>query len=184
MEKIQRDIKDWMASGKKPVRIFANFSERGFSDNKFLAKLKQFVHNNRLITRYFDIELTEQVLLKAGEQSKQLLALLHENGISLVLDKFGMGYSSIRHLKDSPIDRIKIDKLFIDRAALDGHEAPYVNAIIAMSQSLNIKTVAVGIEEKQQRQFIEQTQCDIVQGFIYHKPMDAQSLKELLQPAD
>lgn len=181
LEQIKCDLQDWLASGKQPVRVFANFSERGFSDNLFLTKLKQFIHNHLFITRYLGIELAEPVLLKTSEQTNKLLSFLHENGISLTLDNFGHGCSSVNLLKNSLIDRIKIGKEFIDKAALDGHEEPFINAIIAMSQALNIRIVAVGIQQPEQKLYIEQTQCEIVQGFIYHKPMSADALKKILE---
>lgn len=181
LEQIKCDLEDWIAAAKQPVRVFANFSERGFSDNVFLSKLKQFVHHHRFITRYLGIELTEPVLLKTSEQTNQLLEFLHENDISLALDNFGCGYSSVSHLKNSPISQIKIAKKFIDKAALDGHEEAFINAIIAMSQALNIKTVAVGVEEPQQKLFVEQSQCEMAQGSIYHKPMSADKLKKHLK---
>lgn len=181
LETIRNDLKEWIRSEKQPVRTFVNFSERGFSDNLFLSKLTKFIHENSFIIRYLGIELSEPVLLKTSEQTNLLLDFLHDSGISLVLDNFGHGCSSVSLLKNSSIDRIKISKEFIDKAVIDGHEESFINAIIAMSQALSIRTVAVGIENNNQKLYIEQTQCEIAQGFIYHKPMTADKLKKILK---
>ncbi len=181
LDKIQEHLNDWSHSGKQPVRIFANFSERGFSDIIFLSKLKEFIKQHFSIACYLGIELTEPVLLKTSEQTTQTLSLLHENGISLALDQFGEGYSSMRYLKNSPIDRIKISRKFISKAVSNGHEASYLNAIIAMAQALNIKTVAMGIESQSQKVLVEQTACELAQGYIYYQPMSAAQLKDFLK---
>ncbi len=181
LEEIQKHLRDWLDSGKQPVRIFANFSERGFSDNIFLAKLKQFIQHHRSIARYLGIEMSESVLLKTSEQTTQTLSLLHDSGICLALDHFGEGYSSLSYLKNSPVDRVKISREFIDKASIDGYEESYINAIIAMAQALSIKTVAMGVERKQHKLFIEQTQCELAQGGSYYKLMTADELKQLLK---
>jgi EAL domain-containing protein (putative c-di-GMP-specific phosphodiesterase class I) len=115
-----------------------------------------------------DIEFTRQVLKK-----------LKEIGVSVSIDDFGTGYSSLAHLKRFPIDNLKIDISFIREITADPDSASIVMAILAMAHTLNIKTIAEGIETEEQWNFLRLLKCDMGQGFYLSRPLPAEDIEKM-----
>ena len=124
------------------------------------------------------LEITESVIMHRG-QALAVLNRLNERGIRLAIDDFGTGYSSLSRLHSLPIDKVKIDKAFVDATA-QGESAPMVAATIAMAHSLGLETVAEGVETADQLPFLRLHRCDEVQGYLFGRPVEAATIDGLL----
>lgn len=125
-------------------------------------------------------EITESSLMSNYEEAMQSVSIIKDNGFIIALDDFGTGYSSLRYLKDFPIDILKIDKSFVDDVGTNQGNEGIVLAILRMADSLQIDCIAEGIETQQQVDFFNTHGCEYLQGFLYSKPVDAESLTAML----
>ena len=105
-------------------------------------------------------------------------------GIEIAVDDFGSGYSSLGYLKRYPIQRLKIDKSFIDKINTEKGEYPIVDTVISMAKALKLKVVAEGVETEIQTQYLRSKSCDLIQGFYFYKPLTLTDWLELISPAD
>ena len=127
-----------------------------------------------------EIELTEDIMIEHVERSNHVLNELSELGVTIALDDFGRGYSSLSYLKNFPADVLKIDKSFIDNILLDDRDASIVEAMVDLSHKLGIKVVAEGVEEEAQAQLLKNKKCDFIQGYHFAKPMPVEQLESFL----
>jgi diguanylate cyclase (GGDEF)-like protein/PAS domain S-box-containing protein len=130
------------------------------------------------------LELTESVLMQNVEGHIAKLNKLKELGLRISLDDFGTGYSSLSYLKRFPIDEIKIDRSFVDGLMVDENDTAIVSTILAMAQGLGLRVVAEGVETPLQRDFLTEHHCDEMQGYLFSKPVSAQSIAALLASAN
>ncbi|HVW91663.1 MAG TPA: PAS-domain containing protein [Devosia sp.] len=164
-----------------PVRIAVNlstvqFKHRGLVDSVRLALAEAGLPPGRL-----ELEITEQLLFADPEATLATLARLHAMGVRIVLDDFGSDYSSLRHLKRFPFDKVKIDRSFV-RHLLDGEDSmAVVTAMIALARSLGLATTAEGIETEEELAAVRAQGCEEVQGFLFSAPLPASSVDALLQ---
>lgn len=129
----------------------------------------------------FELELTEGVLVDSSKDTLTELERLKRLGFTLVVDDFGAGYSSLRYLKQFPVDKLKIDQTFIRRMVVGSSDASIVRAIIAMAKSLGLAVVAEGIETTTQSDFLRNEGCRVGQGYLYSRPLPAEAFAALLQ---
>ena len=122
---------------------------------------------------FLELELTESVLISDLENTRQSLRRLKALGIKLSIDDFGTGYSSLAYLKQLSVDKIKIDESFIRGVPADPNDAAIVHTIIQMASSLGLTTIAEGVEEQHQQEFLRANHCDEAQGFLYAPAMSA-----------
>jgi EAL domain-containing protein (putative c-di-GMP-specific phosphodiesterase class I) len=125
-----------------------------------------------------ELELTESVLMHDVPATAELLRSLKSMGLRLSIDDFGTGYSSLSYLKRFPIDALKIDRSFVRDISSDPDDAAIVSAIISMAKSLKQEVVAEGVETRTQLEFLREHQCDQMQGFLFSRPVSAQSLAQ------
>ena len=128
-----------------------------------------------------ELEITEGMVMQNAEGSARLLRRLKEMGVRLAMDDFGTGYSSLAYLKRFPVDTIKIDRSFIQGVPDDDDDSKLTQAIIAMARSLELKTVAEGVESGEQAQFLREHDCDEIQGYFFSRPLPYEQLVEKLQ---
>jgi len=163
------------------MRFAVNISGSHFK----LGDLKQSIYlalqDSSLDASYLEIELTEDVMIEHVERNNHVLNELSDIGISIALDDFGKGYSSLSYLKNFPADILKIDKAFIDNLLSDGKDAAIVEAMIDLSHKLGIKVVAEGVEDVQQAKLLNDKNCDYIQGYYFAKPMSTESLHGFLK---
>ncbi len=119
--------------------------------------------------------------MQAIEMNDKALAKLKELGVKLAIDDFGTGYSSLSYLKRFDVDRLKIDKSFIDNVDTDANTAALTRAIINMARSLNIKVIAEGVETKAQLDFLREHGCDEIQGYYFSPPVDTAKMTDIFQ---
>jgi EAL domain-containing protein (putative c-di-GMP-specific phosphodiesterase class I) len=130
--------------------------------------------------QWLELEITETSLVHDTHNFIKTLHDLKQLGIKLAIDDFGTGYSSMAYLKDFPVDRLKIDKVFVANLETDETSVAILKAIIALGHSLGLKVVAEGVETKYQRALLHAIGCDELQGYLFSRPLAADKLLELL----
>jgi diguanylate cyclase (GGDEF)-like protein/PAS domain S-box-containing protein len=181
IERVIADMRAWLDKGVDFHNVAVNASAAEFRRDNFAERVLERLHQAEIPTRCFQLEVTETVFLGRGaEYVHRALALLSLRGVKIALDDFGTGYASLRHLKQFPVDIIKIDQSFVRDMAVDAGDEAIVNAVINLGRSLGIKVVAEGLEtEEQQRRLIE-LKCDFGQGFLFSRAVAARRVPGLL----
>jgi diguanylate cyclase (GGDEF)-like protein/PAS domain S-box-containing protein len=163
--------KQWQDAGLPPFVISVNVSPRQFRQESFVQIVADVLRETGLEARYLEIELTESAVMHDAEQFISMLGELNDLGVQISLDDFGTGYSSLSHLKRLPVDRLKVDRSFVQDIATDADDATIVRTIIALGHNLGLKVVAEGVETAEQLEFLRINHCDELQGYYFAKPM-------------
>jgi diguanylate cyclase (GGDEF)-like protein len=172
-----RQAARWRAEGLViPVSI--NVSALQFQQADFVERVASALRENELPGSLLELELTESILVRDADEALARLSLLSEMGVRLAIDDFGTGYSSLSYLKRFPIERLKIDRSFIQGIPQVESDAGIVRAIVQMSAALGMKVIAEGVETEPQRAFLLASGCDQFQGFLYAPALDALSFDE------
>ncbi len=166
----------WIRAGLPPLRIAVNISGRQFIEPDFVDQVAAALADSGLPAELLELELTESMLVSDEQQSLQRLRLLKKMGIQLAIDDFGTGYSSLSYLKHFPLDRLKVDKSFVNDILTDPDDAAITEAIIAMAHSLKLQVIAEGVETMEQLAFLEDRGCDEIQGYHLSKPLSEHDL--------
>ena len=128
-----------------------------------------------------ELEITESALLVDERNAVDTLAQLRALGVRLALDDFGTGYSSLSHLTRFPIDSLKIDRTFVNDLGQDTQASAIVSAVIAMAKSLDLTVIGEGVETEEQREALREEGCDVVQGYLLSRPVEATAVEEFLR---
>jgi len=169
----------WHQAGHA-LRMAVNLSGRQLSQKNLVDLVERVLAQCGLGRGLLELEITESLLMQDLEQTAATLDMLAELGISVSMDDFGIGYSSLSYLKRLPIDAIKIDQSFVRDITSDPDDAAIVQAIIAMAHSLDIKVIAEGVETAEQLAFLEHHGCDGLQGYLISRPVSPQQFSDLL----
>lgn len=153
------------------VPLSLNLSPRQISDRHLFDFINNAVIKNKVAPDLLELEITEGVLVDNHDKVRKLLQELREMGVTVAIDDFGTGYSSLSYLKYLPIDSLKIDQSFVYDLGYNSDDQAIVLAVIAMAKSLKLGVVAEGIETEQQKDFLEQHDCIIGQGFLLSRPL-------------
>ena len=171
---IEQSLKDIVEYGEiaknKDLHVAINISARNFQDPSFVDRLFEYLDNSNLAPEKFAIEITETDLMIEMDKNIRKLSQLREKGVKVYLDDFGKGYSSLKYLKELPIDYIKIDQFFINNIDKNSTNRDIVLSIIKLSHALDIKVVAEGVETKEQLDFLKENNCDFAQGYYFTRP--------------
>ena len=174
------DSKQWRAQGFKPITVHINLSAKQFAQDNLTDIISNALEENKLCATQFSIEITESTAVENWEQMLKTLAELKSIGVKIVLDDFGVGYSSLQYLKQLPVDTLKIDRFFIFNCTADQRDQAIVKAAINIAQSLNIVAVAEGVETAEQLILLKEMGCMHVQGYYFSKPVPLPELLALL----
>ena len=134
-----------------------------------------------LEAKSLEIEYTESTIMRSPQKTISVLNELNAMGVTLAIDDFGTGYSSLSYLQKFPIDVLKIDRFFVKDVSKNNGGASIVNAIISMAHSLNMSVVAEGVEDNEQLAFLQEHDCEMVQGFLFSKPVPDETAMQLLK---
>jgi diguanylate cyclase (GGDEF)-like protein len=162
-------------------KLSLNLSVKQLERKNFLQKLHKFLEQNDFNPRDLELEVTESQIMQNPEAAISALRSIQNMGISIAIDDFGTGYSSLSYLKRLPIDKLKIDKSFVDDLPTDTEDVAIVKAIIALARSLNINLIAEGVETQEQKSFLLESGCHYIQGYLYSKPLDAKAFEKYLR---
>ena len=127
------------------------------------------------------LELTETVAMQNVDATVRVLSELREFGVEATLDDFGTGHSSLAHLKRLPVRGVKIDRSFVSYVTENEEARTIVTAVVALSRALSLSTAAVGVEPESQRQFLRSLDCEVLQGFLFGRPLPAAQFEVLLR---
>jgi diguanylate cyclase (GGDEF)-like protein/PAS domain S-box-containing protein len=155
----------------RDVVIAVNLSPRQFRQKNLSALVELALRESKLSAQSLEIEITEQTLMTNSAATNETLMQLRKLGVKIAIDDFGTGFSSFSYLLQYEVDRLKIDRSFVNRSADDPTAAAIVRAIISMAHGLNLKVVAEGVETNDQLNFLLRRRCDEAQGFYFGKPV-------------
>lgn len=161
-----------------PIAI--NFSLPELYQSDFIDYLDETMKKYAISGEMIEIEITESTIISDISAINNIIFQLKNYGIKVSMDDFGTGYSSLNHLKIIPIDCLKLDKSFIDTVEKDNNSKNIIKIIIDLAKSLNLKTVAEGIETKDQVELLKKLGCDCAQGYYFAKPMPLSDYKKML----
>lgn len=166
-------MKTWLMNTIDLNSVSINLSAKQFRDASLIRSIEGILRKTELPPHYLDIELTESMIMFDEPNPIETLNALHDLGLKLALDDFGTGYSSLSYLKDFPMDYLKIDRSFITHLEVNSVDRNIVKGIISMAKALQLTIIAEGVETKEQFEFLQNIDCDIIQGFYFAKPMPA-----------
>lgn len=173
--------KIWLREGKYSQKVSVNLSPRQLRERSFTKRVAEILKQTGLPARYLELEITESSAMEHAGQTINMMNELNAMGVSLAIDDFGTGYSSLAYLKRFPIQKLKIDRSFINDIATDQNDAAIAKSIINLAHNMALNVVAEGVEYEEQAEWLRQQGCDMVQGFLYAKPMSAELLGQHLR---
>jgi diguanylate cyclase (GGDEF)-like protein/PAS domain S-box-containing protein len=179
-----KQARDWQVAGLPPIVVSVNVSPRQFREGNIVATIAEALRATDLEARYLQIELTEGLAMHGAEKYVDMLGQIKALGVQIAVDDFGTGYSSLSYLKRFPVDQLKVDRSFVIDLATDPDDAVIVQAIIALGHKLNLRVVAEGVETAEQLEFLRQSGCDEMQGYLFGMPMIASDFAALLTSQD
>ena len=172
--------KAWQDKGLPHVRMAVNIGEHQLKNIHFISSAKKILQDAQLDPKYLEIEITENIIF-SDETVINKIDELRKMGVHVALDDFGVDKTSIKSLKNFPLDNLKIDPSFIQNPELKDSNEVILQAIIAMAKSLSLNVTAEGVETQQQLNFLKENNCDDVQGFLFSKPLSAGEIEGLLK---
>ena len=170
----------WQRAGFSPFRVGVNLSLRQFQQSNLVETIKRILTVSTLEPQYLELELTESLLMKNAELTIETLQSLRNLGVKISIDDFGSGYSSLSYLKNLPIDTLKIDRTFVTDLTAGSSDEAIVKTIITLAQNLRLKTIAEGVETKEQSTILSALECDEMQGYLFSKPLPAGALESFI----
>jgi len=173
LRQVCQQIRDWQSDPvMKGIRVAVNLSPHQLRNRDLVKDLKEMLERYQINASALALEITETLVMQDPERAAEILQEIRALGIKIYLDDFGTGYSSLNYLKRFSFDVLKIDRAFIKDVDRDEGDAALVEAIIVMAHKLGIKVVAEGVETEDQRLFVNEQACDLIQGFYYSQPLD------------
>ena len=174
-------LKAWHDAGLPRVRVSINLSAAQFRHKNLAQLVAAALQDSGLAPEYLELELTESIVMQDAEATIEVLRTIKKLGVKIAIDDFGTGYSSLSYLKRFPVDRIKIDQSFVRNITSDPADAAVSQAIISMSHSLNLVTLAEGVETEAQREFLRSRHCNEMQGHHFSPAITAQAMEEMMR---
>lgn len=182
-----QQIREWRAAGLAlPGRLAINVSAQQFDHPEFILRMTDILDTAGIEPELLEIELTENSVAVDPRRATEVLHAMREMGISLALDDFGIGYSSLTYLRQFNVHKLKIDGSFIQKMVESESERAIVATIIGMARTLGLETLAEGVETAEQVEMLRELGCDSVQGFHFGHPVTAETFAQtwLIEPAE
>jgi diguanylate cyclase (GGDEF)-like protein len=179
MQEAITQITRWNATYNQELRMGINISPKQLGSTELMKELKKLSLNNHFNPNWLDIEITENIAMDSELRFSQVFNLFKSFGFSVSIDDFGTGYSSISYFKNYHFDRIKIAKPLIDSIVSSLTSKQIVRAIILLAKTIGIRTIAEGVESRDQLKVLNELDCDQIQGFVLGKPMPAGKFEAL-----
>lgn len=181
LEEACRQNRAWQEAGLEPIRIAVNFSSQQFLQKDLIESISYILNETRTTPDMIEIEITESVIFKNEIAMTQTLKKLRNMGIYLSMDDFGMGYSSLKYLRQFPVHALKIDKSFIhDLISRSPESISLVTAIVSLAHSLKMAVIAEGVETEEQLNQLRGLDCEEFQGYLFSPPVSANEFEEFL----
>lgn len=181
MRSAVKQMQSWIESGLAPMIIAVNLSAVQFRDVHLPELITDILKETKLLPQYLEIELTEAAAMNDPEYACKIMDGLHDCGIRMAIDDFGTGYSSLSYLKRFEVYKLKIDQSFVRDIDTNPEDRAIVKAIIALSKSLGIRTIAEGVETVEQLDCLREEGCDEIQGYYYSKPLRVEEFEAFVR---
>ncbi len=178
-----RQARAWQLEGLEPIRVAVNLSVFQFRQGNLLQMIQRALADHELDPRLLEVEITESALMSDPEESVGILEQLSKMGVLVSVDDFGTGYSSMSYLRRFPIDKLKIDRSFINELSTRPDDLSIVQAIVSLAHSLRLKVVAEGVETPAQLDMLKSLGCDQYQGYFYSAAVPAGDFAKLARNA-
>ena len=173
----------WLDAGLAPVRMAVNLSARQFSDADLASRVEDALDGAGLEPPELELEITESMMARDPDAAARIVHALRASGVRLMIDDFGIGYSSLASLKRFPVDGLKLDRAFVQNLPHDRYDATITRAVVAIARDLSLDLVAEGVETTEQRSFLAALGCGLLQGYLTGAPQPPQRVAELLRPS-
>jgi diguanylate cyclase (GGDEF)-like protein len=179
LEEACRQAMVWHSHGHK-IDMSVNVSGRQLDDDGLIEDVRRALQCSGLEPATLTLEITETTLMRDAEETATRLHLLKELGVRIAIDDFGTGYSSLAYLRQFPVDALKIDRSFISGIAASKGSAALIHTLVQLGKTLDIETLAEGIEERSQLETLQREHCDHGQGFLFSRPLDVDAVEKFL----
>ena len=176
-----RQSRLWQQAGLPPLYVSVNLSVRQFHKCDLLSAVTSALHENQLDPQLLQLEITESILMDHSSGAIHTLEQLHQLGVRLAIDDFGIGYSSLSYLKKYPFNLLKFDRSFVEEMHTSENGAAIVAAVINLGHSINMAVMAEGVETQDQLKLLQDRNCDQFQGHLFAHPMAADTCTQWLQ---
>jgi diguanylate cyclase (GGDEF)-like protein len=173
--------RDWTMSDGSPLRLAVNVSARQLTDERFPDKVGVILQESGLDPERLELEITEHTLMHHAGAAMVAFSRLQEMGVRMSIDDFGTGYSSLSALRHLPVSALKIDRSFVRDVATSPSDAKITAAAVALAKGLGLQTVAEGVETREQVEFLRGCGCDLMQGFLFARPLPPEELERWLK---
>lgn len=178
-EEVCRMVERWYHEGRRIIPISVNLSRSHFDIPNFFDYYEYVLKKYDLPPKSIEIELTESLFYNDMELLSDLVKRIHNVGLSCSIDDFGSGYSSLNMLKDVRVDTLKLDRVFFSGEGNDERGKEVIQSVIQLAQALDLHTVSEGVEEREQVEFLREMNCNLIQGYIFAKPMPVPEFEKL-----
>jgi EAL domain-containing protein (putative c-di-GMP-specific phosphodiesterase class I) len=175
-----QQIVDWQRAGLPPLPVAINLSPRQFRQRHIAERIGDIVSEAGVPTSLIELEITESTLMQHTEQTLGTLDRLHRMGLTLSIDDFGIGYSSLAYLKRFPVQQLKIDQSFVRDIGEDPTNAAIVSAVATLAGNLGLGVIAEGVETPEQLERVRHCGCHEAQGFLFSRAVPAGEVAALL----
>ncbi|MFD1736717.1 EAL domain-containing protein [Bacillus salitolerans] len=172
--------KKWQDAGYHPIKVAVNLSVIQLQNNSIVESVKEIITETGIDPVWLELEITESAIMKNRRATIRTLKQLKKIGVSIAIDDFGAGYSSLHYLKRFPVDTLKIDRSFISELLTDQNDTVIVSAVIALANKLGLNVVAEGVENEDQLNYLHDLHCHEVQGFLISSPLPTKEFEKLL----
>jgi len=173
-------LRQWIDIGKKELVISLNVSRSHLKDVRFLEHIDQLLEKYQIPSRLIELEITESMFFVELEQIEFIIRNLRKRGYLISIDDFGSGYSSLNMLKTLPVDIIKLDRDFFMKNEMGPSDKIVISGIISLAKGLGLKVISEGVETSEQLSFLQESSCDMAQGYLFYKPMPEEEFVKLI----
>jgi len=180
LDSICQDLLVWNAAASKPLMLSLNLSPQYLDRGDFYSKLSNTLSHHQIDPKQIEVEVTENICIRNPDTAIKQLEKLCQLGVRVAIDDFGTGYSSLSYLHRFPVHTLKIDRSFVVEIRDDATQFPVVMAIISIAKGLGLNLVAEGVETLAQTRYLENSGCNVMQGYYYHKPLPQKRFLELI----
>ncbi len=180
METACQQLKVWVQAGYTDLSMSINVSGHQFHNQKFYSRMVELTEKHGITASQIELEITESILMDKQKKTLENINKLDLYGFRIAIDDFGTGYSSLSYLQRFRVDTLKIDRSFISDIIRNPDDAAITSAVIAMAHSLKLNIVAEGVETPQQLSFLQQQNCQLIQGYFFSHPLNAKDMTQLL----
>lgn len=176
-----RQNKKWQNEGLSEIKISVNLSPKQFQQDDLVELISTALSDANLDPVYLDLEIIESAAMRDTELTIEILKKLKELGLSISIDDYGTGYSTLFYIKQFSVDCLKIDKCFIDNLVLDSGDKAIVSSTITLAHELGLTVIAEGVENVEQLKWLKDKGCDQIQGYYFNRPLPAHAFTKLLK---